>query len=340
MAAGATGGGEERYGIYLPFELPVGRKLGVEPGGSRVEIANTQLTVEQLHHRYAIHGGEFSSHHEAEALLNSLRSSLLWVSLTHRLGLRCPEVISNCSFYEQPIKISSENKATSFLLERGWTEIHGDFNADEAIVKPQHLCVTRWEEGRCGVITGLAVDQFASTMDHAHQLRNLEGLGLHPKIRLAIEVYASAQFETSDQAQFLVLVAALEATLESQRVSDSVMRAIEAATAAVKGMGNITDGDTHVTDQTSQFLSRLQGLKEASIAQKFREQVAIKGGELDPWKSGGDLGNELKEVYNTRSRLLHDGTSEHERVKSGLAFLGEFVPAYLAKEFERVASEL
>ena len=66
MAAGTPGAGEERYGIYLPFELPIGRELKVEPGGSNIELANTQFTVERLHHGYAIHGGGFLSKLDAE----------------------------------------------------------------------------------------------------------------------------------------------------------------------------------------------------------------------------------------------------------------------------------
>jgi len=340
MAAGTPGDGEERYGIYLPFELPIGRELKVEPGGSSIELANTQFTVERLHHRYAIHGGGFLSKLDAEAFLNDLRTSLLWFSLTHRLGLRYPETNSDCTIYEEPNQISPDNKFTSLLTKRGWTASHGDFNADQAVIKPEHLCLTRWETGRVSVRTDLALDRFVSAIAHANQLPNLRGLRDHPRTRLAIEVYASVQFESSDQAQFLVLVAALEATLESQKVSDPVLCAVEAATGAVQELIESMGTEASDPEPIRQFITRLQSLKEASIAQKIRDQIAKNGGELEPWKSSGNLEAHLKDVYSTRSRLLHDGTTDAERIKSGLAFLREFVPAYLVREFNRAASAL
>lgn len=340
MSAGTSGNGVERFAIYIPFELPTGREIKVESGGSEAMIGGKQFVVERLHHRYALHGGDFRSRNDAESFLSSMRSCLLWFSLLHRIGLRYPETNSECRLYDEPNKIALDNKFTSLLSKRGWTETHGDFDADKAVVKPEHLCLTRWEAGRVSVRTDLSLDRFISAIDQAHQMPTLPQLVANPKTRLAIEVYASAPFESSAQAQFLILVATLEATLVPQEVEAPLAKAIEAAarTAATHLASANSDGLSN--DLPGQLANRILGLKQVSITQQFRDQILTNAVDLEPWKTSGTLEKDLKSVYSTRSRLLHDGTTDQERIKSGLAFLRDFVPAYLSEEFRRAASAL
>jgi hypothetical protein len=226
------------------------------------------------------------------------------------------------------------------LSQRGWTEIHGDFNTDQAVVKPENLCLTRWEAGRVSLRTDLSLDRFVSAITQAHEMPTLRQLVGSPKTRLAIEVYATMPFESSDQAQFLVLVAALEATLVPQQVDGPLIRAIEAAAHTARTLLESADSGDVPPDQPSQLANRILGLKQVSIAQRFRDQILINAIDLEPWKTSGTLKDDLTNVYNTRSRLLHDGTANQEQIKSGLAFLQNFVPAYLSEEFKRTASAL
>lgn len=335
MAAGTQGVGTERYGLYLPFELPYGRTIKLDEGGSTLEIAGTSFKTEALHHRYAIHGGEFETVEEAKAQLDNLRAALLWFSLKHQSGLRYPEHISHARIYDEPKRISGDGALHSLLRKRGWTVIHGDFDADKAIVLPQHLCLTRWEAGKVGVHTDLDVEGFAETLREAVSFHHVSRLHGYPKLILGIELYAVNHFEVSDEAKFLTLVGALEATLEDESIPEASIEALDSATESVRA--HLDRASDACRADLEHLLQRLASLKRRSISDQFRRQIATRGAGLIEVES---LDQSLTAAYGTRSRLLHDGRADPERVRQDLKFLRQFVPAYLSREFRVIAGAL
>jgi len=335
MAAGTQGVGAERYGLYLPFELPYGRTIKLDEGGSTLEIAGASLKIEALHYRYAIHGGEFEAVEKAKMHLENLRAALLWFSLKHQSGLRYPEQLSDARLYDEPNVISGDGAFQSLLRKRGWTVLHGDFDADKAMVLPQHLCLTRWETGKVGVHTGLNFERFAETLREAASFDHVSRLHEHPKLKLAIELYAVNHFEVSDEAKFLTLVGALEATLEDASIPTVSLEALDSATEAVRAHRDLASDASRA--DLEHLLQRLAGLKRRSIGDQFRRQIAARGAGL---VDVDDLERSLTSAYETRSRLLHDGRTDSEKVRQGLLFLREFVPAYLSREFKVVAGAL
>lgn len=335
MTAGTQGAGAERYGLYLPFELPYGRTIKLDEGGSTFEVAGASLTIEALHYRYAIHGGEFGTVETAKAHLENLRAALLWFSLKHQSGLRYPDQLSDASIYDQPSTISGDGALQSALRKHGWTEVHGDFDADKAVLLPQHLCLTRWESGKVNVHTGLNFEQFAETLREAVSFDDVSRLHEHPKLKLAIELYAVNHFEVSGEAKFLMLVGALEATLEDAYVPEESIVALNSAAEAIRF--HLDDAGDASRADLEHLLQRLMGLKKRSIGDQFRRQIAARGAGL---VAIDELEYTLKSAYDTRSRLLHDGRTDPEMVRRGLVFLQKFVPAYLSRELKVVAGAL
>lgn len=335
MAAGTDGHGTRRFSLYLPFELAEGRTLQLDEGGSIIKVGDVEFKAERLHYRYAISGGEFQSEDEARSHLLHLQASLLWFSLKHKTGLKYPEALSDVRLLEKEITISTETDFNSSLLKRGWTVVHGDYDADKAVVKPEHLCLTRWETGQMSVKMHQKVESFEASLQEAATFPAIGQLTVHPKLKLGIELYAANHFELSGQAQFLTLVAALEATLESEKVSETALGALKTATDAVQDA--LANSEEKEHEELKRLLDRIHGLKQQSISKRFQRQVADRGEKLNSYTN---LEETLKSVYDTRSKLLHNGKADLERIRQGLGFLRDFVPEYLTHEFKRIAGAL
>jgi hypothetical protein len=49
----------------------------------------------------------------------------------------------------------------SFLAEStGWTATDGHYDADKAIIRPEHKRLVRWETGRASAVVGINSDNF------------------------------------------------------------------------------------------------------------------------------------------------------------------------------------
>ena len=288
-----------------------------------------------MHHQYAIYGGEFVNEEDAIDFLNNLRSSLLWYSLIRNFGLRYPQTNSSVQLFDNEIPVSDNNTMHKIFTDNGWEVTHGSYDADKAYVVPQHLCLSRFETGHATIRMGLSSNQLQDTLEESFAFPQLTNLQDHPKLRLGIEIYASSSFEISVEAKFLTLIASLEATLESCKISEASKIAVVRAKVEIKAQ--LDQSIDSEKEELELLLQRVNGLVERSIGDKFRRQIADRGaGLLDT----DNLPKALSSAYSIRSRLIHDGRVNQNDLQSHSNFIQQFVPAYFEREFRRVTGAL
>jgi hypothetical protein len=260
------------------------------------------------------------------------------VSLKYRVGLRYSKAVGTVKLFDSPKPVHDQELFAHLSEARGWDVIEGKYEADESVIRPEHRKLVRWETGRLSVQAGLGVDNFFSSLSEAFSLPDLEAVCANRKLQLALEIYGAFAFELSENSQFLTLVTSLEALLPNKRVSSPAGGALEAAKDAVQTMRDAHPRSSPKWLNIDHLLSRLSGLRREAIGTTLREYVS------EVVKRNLDLGEptattrQLKNLYDVRSKLIHDGLADSLSVTDQLAFLRDFVPRLLETLYREAAS--
>jgi hypothetical protein len=110
-------------------------------------------------------------------------------------------------------------------------------------------------------------------------------------VKLATELYVDSYFEASDSARFIGLIGVLEVLKDKNRASDSARRLVDEW---IRDVATSLEGN-----ELESFLGNLRRLKNLSISQGI---VSVVGRHL-----GHERVKEAKELYDIRSKLVHDG---------------------------------
>ena len=112
-------------------------------------------------------------------------------------------------------------------------------------------------------------------------------------VKLATELYIDSHFEVSDSARFIGLISVLEVLKDKNRASDSARRLVDEW---IREAATTLEGN-----ELKSFLGNLRRLKNVSISQGI---ASVVGRHL-----GHERATEAKELYDIRSKLVHDGIS-------------------------------
>lgn len=333
VSPGTAGSGSERFVAFLPFWLSPGSLLQL-PDGVRVAAGpGGKLSIERLHHLYAATLGPFSTAAEAEEGLNALRTAVLWCAMEFSIGLRYPVQASSVELFEQPYVIPPTQPMAHIGRLTGWTHTDGHYEADAALVRPEHKRLFRIEVGSPTVTAGIAVDRFLEKAEAALSFPRLAVLSSNRKLTLAVEIAMSHRFEASDRAQFIFLVTALEALLPDLSVTKTTASALDDAVSAIKSRRSALQKNDPELKELDRVLNRVSKLKQESVGEKMRSFVdaAVR---RHPSLGDRDLVSaQIREAYRTRSTLLHQGNIDPKNLQERLSFLRQLVPQLLRALF-------
>lgn len=338
VSPGTEGSGPERYVASLPFVIAPGATLGTfdPPVSSTIGLLN--LSVEKLHHIYTLNCGPFQTEAEASNAVSKLGIALLWFSLTHGVGVQYSKELGNATFFGAPLPIpESEHIMAHIGRVTGWTATDGHYEAEKAIVRPEHMRLARWESGRATITVGISNDNLLTCLHTALSFPRLEHIVNHAKLRLAIELYAAYRFELSRNAQLVSLVTALEALLPNVEIGNQSKAALAHGKKSVQAVRDAYPKNSSEWTEVNHLLSRIGGLQTESIGTTLR-QFAVSAVSRHP-KLGNpeEVSFQLRDAYSVRSKLLHEGHCPEEKLKEQLSFLCSFVPRFLSALFEEAA---
>jgi hypothetical protein len=232
---GTAGRGEERFVATLPFWLSPGSTLQLPNESTQFTGATGRLTVERLHHLYTASLGPYPSTDAAEQGLAQLRAAVLWCAIEFGTGVRYSVQTGIVSLFDEPITIPTVHPMAHIGEVTGWECTDGHYDAGEAVIRPDHKRLVRFESGRATVTAGIAIDRFVAKAEEALSFERLSQVAGDNKLKLAIEVAMSHRFEASDNAQFITLITSLEALLPDLPVSPAASVAIAEAAQVIRG---------------------------------------------------------------------------------------------------------
>jgi hypothetical protein len=335
ISRGSDGSGAERYVVYVPFTLAPGASLGALERPAVSSGPGYQLTLEKLQYLYALSLGPFASLEEASSYIGKARASLLWLSLKFNCGVSYPKALSDVNLLDQPISHPRTGTTAELASAWGWSATDGHYDADQAVVRPDHKRLMRWEMGQVSVTVGISIDNFLTSIHQAFSFPSLEQVIEDAKLKLAIEVYAAYRFELSENAQLITLVTALEALLPDTDIPTHAHAALLRGKEAIGAARDAHSKDSPEWREVNHLLSRLGNLQREAIGTglcKYASNVASRHAELG---NAQDNAEKLQVAYDVRSTLLHKGRATD--VSQSLGFLREFVPRLLEALYREVA---
>lgn len=338
ISPGTVGNGNERYVATLPFWLSPGSILQLPDGESVVTGATGRLRVEKLHHLYAASLGPFPTPAAAGQGLSQLRAAILWCAIEFGTGLRYPGSTEAVTLFDEPVEIPATQPMAHIGKVTGWECTDGHYDAGSALIRPDHKRLCRFESGHATVTAGIAVDRFIAKAEEALSFERLVQVAGDDKLKLAIEVAVSHRFEASHNAQFITLITSLEALLPDVSVSPAAAQAVAEAAQLIRDRRDSFARADPEWSQLERLRSRVEKLSVDSVGEGMRTFVSL---VLERHPELGDhqaIAARVREAYNTRSRLLHDGHVLEDRLRSGLDFLRDFVPRLLRCLFRETAS--
>ncbi len=337
ISPGTAGCGEERFVATLPFWLSPASTLQLPNESTRVTGANGRLTIEKLHHLYTASLGPYPSTDAAEQGLAQLRAAVLWCAIEFGTGIRYSVQTGEVNLFDEPIKIPAVQPMAHIGKVTGWECTDGNYDAAEAIVRPDHKRLVRFESGRASLTAGIAIDRFVAKAEEALSFDRLSKVAGDDKLRLAIEVAMSHRFEASDNAQFITLITSLEALLPDLPVSPAASVAIVEAAQVIRDKRDTLPRESPEWSELDRLLGRVGKLNVDSIGAGLRSFVNAALARHPDLGDSQAISKQVRDAYNTRSRLLHDGHVPQEQLNAGLVFLRDFVPRLLRSLFMEAA---
>jgi len=229
-----------------------------------------------------IQAGGLSSEATAKQLGERLRDGLLVCGVSLRMGIDCVDGASDTLDEALAMMNADADPNPMHATRSGLNVLRAPPDAHVAVVtfarRPQQIGVEDF---------AVKLGESVSTM-HIFSERH----------RLALELYASSHFEGAPRSRLVSLVTTLEALAtprpRSDRVQHLIAELVEHVTCALPAEAD-----------TERLKAGLRSLKREGIKQACRALVAARLTDADAEWFG--------EMYDTRSRLLHDGTVSVER---------------------------
>lgn len=328
---GSEGEGPERYSIRIPCDLSADKSLDLPDDGVEAEGEKFRVRLLKEDPGFRVVAGPFPTAQAAEDAWPRVRAALLRAALEHRMGLRMPETLERPRVYDEPRPISDDSPVADLARKRGWDEYDGDYSANRPCVVPEHKRLMRFGTGAATAIKGLQPSAVASTIREGLQSPAVEKLASREKLQLAVELYTSAFFTSSQRAEVLRLVTVLEAVAEPPATPPAATDAWRTAVDRVESLLSELDEGGSERQAVERLLERMHSLRmgEESISQGIRALIA-EAVDADPdLGQTEELQSKATKAYRVRSRLLHDGEAPDEDVAEAQDFLRSFVPQLL-----------
>jgi len=337
-SVGSDGEEEEYFSIIFPLILSPGKKLNIENIRSFQMSDGLFYTLEKHHYLYSLKVERFSTAEGARKYLDKLTASLRWVSLKNKLGIRFPTEIHEPKMAESPIKVSEKSNIYDIVNSKGWAVIDGNYDVEKLTIIPEHKKLMRCESGQATITLGLNPENIFNDINEGISFQGLDNILSEKKLCLAIELYSAYQFEVSTTAKFVKLVTVIESLLPDLKIPEEVIPILERAKKVLKVERKAAKSRGDNIELIDHLMSRLGGLKRQSIGSTMEFFIS---NCLDDFPELGEkdvILPKLKELYNIRSSLLHDGEFEDSVLREGIEILAVLVPNLLTKIYIKCSS--
>jgi hypothetical protein len=340
VGIGSEGANEESYTLRIPLETSPVSDISLSTDDTTLMIGDHRARIFREQYFYVLEVYGFSSEVSARHFLPKLGVGLVWVRLQHRMAFVFNLQPTPIHYYEPPSTISESSDFYPVFSRKGWKELDGYYYNNQTVIKPEHKRLAVWTMGRPRIISSIRDQDLARKVSEMLTLLQAARVFGEPKLILASEIYTSSFFESSRNARFLALVMVLEALKTDAPVAAPVKDTIKRLHKQAKETRNSLGKDDPSYEDFNHFLSRLGNLKNRSIGQGIRSLITERL-QLDPnIDDAAAVADEVSDIYDLRSTLLHTGTADDEAIEAAVIQLDDVVPRVLSITFSQVVGDL
>lgn len=320
------------YTLRFPFRLPEGRVLS--PLDEPASASCVDLSVKLTKHSdgYVLIATPFSDEHAAVAFIPHVYAGLNWTLLQYDLSVEFEMDPQPVYYAEDPQRAAQRLFGAETDVERVDALIDG---ARPAVILADRK-VSVMTAGRPSLTTGVNAIMALTAFAEAAVLPRAEAVIQNQKLRTALDLYNVYFRERTGNARFLTLMMALEALTLSEKKPSYVIDLVKEWIADVRRRKSTLEQTTEEWAAYHALEQEIAHRQEVSVRKKISTMV---------WKvlsaqgrdSATEAARKAVNLYDKRSRLVHDGYLPDGELREGTRELKEIVRSVLKARFVEVA---
>ena len=290
------------YILRFPFRLRPGFDINIEDAAV-FECGNHHVTLGFEDPYYVLMVADFVTEDEANEYLPNIRAGLTWLLLNRGLSVTASYDLQTVAIAEDPVQ-AAKNLSKSFGGVDLGRKVHGLFDGSRPAVYPADGNFKRLTPG------DVSVRQTTSSLDVVRFVgegMNVDtpmGLTEDQRLETAFDLFSASYAESSERARFLTLVMVLESLIQPSQRPDVVQRAIDHLQTHVAEQLLDLDDDSEDAFALNGLIREVDFRRQDSIRSSIRRMVL---GVLAHDDDVQDVARQAVEIYDKRSRLIHDG---------------------------------
>lgn len=310
---GSEGSGPERYSVRIPFSIePLGRFPQVDDLGFHekylLQIGSKRALIERYPSFYVLLITDFRQRFEAEQYLQRASVGLLRFSIEREMAIEF-------SSSPTPLDVSPQNKPLreSFAQQHmpSWQRPDGTFTdagffPHLTTIVPAHQRI--WEFPLCfgKEVKQIDANLLCDAITAAQNILNPIAILNDEKLALAIHAFGSAHNTWDRKAQFIFLTTVLEILKRDEKRPQFSQQIVSVMLKHLDTFSTSSDADRH---EVAQLRNDLAQLRQRSISAGICELAyASRPADSRQPSSQPESDRNLREIYNIRSKLVHQGS--------------------------------
>jgi hypothetical protein len=320
------------YTLRFPFRLPLGREIRIT--NQSFELEGLTGSIEGENHQYVMKISGFASEDLAKAFISNLWAGLMWVLLRYGLS---PDMIletQNVQYPDDPYQAAKKLSKTFGCEIEGRVDGLIDGDRPAIYLTDRHMRALKTGQANIGITS--SSDHIIRTFQEAVAFPECASIIEDPKLRVALELFGAYFTESSVNARFLALVMSLEALSTGVLKTKLVLDLIEKWKMEAEEMQDKFSPDSDDFSSLEAIAREVSVRKEDSIRRQIRNLVhdTLQSNED---KDAKDLARRAVQIYDLRSRLVHDGQVDSHELDGAVAEIKNIVERVLRARFVHIA---
>jgi len=321
------------YTLRFPFRLAPGQKLSNLDEPYVCEHSDLNLKLGEQRGLYVFSVGVFPDEEAGKAFIPKLWAGLMWALLHQGLSPEANLLPQDITYTEDSWE-AARNVSKSLRLKGEKLDVI--LNGSLPAVYGSDKDVRVLTGHPVSLSLGFPADKTSAFISEVLALPHPECIVTNGKLKVALDLYNAFFRETSANARFLSLNMVIEALAPSDLKHKCVAEAIDRWVAEAKKLQGAVQTDSEEWHAYDSLIREIGFRKEKSIRSSIRNLVLSTLRASDP--DAVDLSRQAVQLYDLRSRLVHDGHVQGEDLGQAVTKMREIVFRVLRASFIQVAS--
>lgn len=316
------------YTLRFPFELPPGREIGLEEPVN-FQCDGYEISLKRNDRFFVLVVSGFEDEVKANEYIANVRSGLMWLLLNRGLAITATYEVQPVSISEDPAQTAKDLSKSMGGMGVG-SEVHALFDASRPAILPTEGNFKQIIAEKVSITQTTSVADVLDFLRTGMSVSNPQVLMSDQKLQTAFELYGAFYTENCERARFITLIMVLEALAEAKKRPQVIRDFLN----SVGGM--IDDNIGHFEDTTDEAIAFKSLKQELDYRRSDSIKSSIKALVFHTLQNDSDVSEitgQASQIYDKRSKLVHDGYLPQQELAEATAMAREIVQRVLIRRF-------